>query len=299
MSAAEVELGLPEVDVKKPDDADLVMWSVTTILQVLDKPALLYWASEQTAREAVRVARTLASRVDEDGEAEVVKWLRDARFRRDKNRLTDAQFGTEIHALCESYALTGEKPTPTRDVFGEDLAAAQGCLDQFDQWLTDFSPEYVATEVMVATPAYGIAGTCDGFLNIDGTRFIFDIKSSKKSRDAKGQATGLYPEIGLQLAAYRYAELAAVWRPRRYEKFRRRYYLLSPSEQAMAVPVPEVDAAIGIKITPEHCTAYPVRADEEVYGYFLNCLEVARFSFEASKAVIGDPLVPVTRQEVA
>ena len=33
------------VDVKKPADDDLRMWSVTTIIGCLDKPALMYWAA--------------------------------------------------------------------------------------------------------------------------------------------------------------------------------------------------------------------------------------------------------------
>lgn len=288
------ELGLPEVEQKKPEPGDQVLWSVTTVIGVLEKPALLYWAAEQTAKKALKLRTSLDARIEQEGELAVVKQLRDARFdKRDLKRdgLTDAAFGTHVHGLCESYALSGVKPAIDVQVFGIDAPLAQACLDRFDEWLHEFQPEYVATEVMVATPTYGIAGTCDTFLNIGGVRFVGDYKSSKKSVDAQGKQTGLYPEIALQLAAYRHAELAAVWRPRRYEQFRRRYYLIGAAELAQAVAVPEVDYGLGIKITPEHCTAYPIKCDAEIYGYFLNCLEVARYQFEASKQVIGSPLV--------
>lgn len=284
--------GQEPLDGQKPAADDLRLWSVTTILGCLEKPALLYWASEQTAKEAVRVAKTLPARVEEDGAEATIKWLRDARFRRPKDVLSDAEFGTGIHALCEEYALTGVKPTPDAKTFpGADLELARQCLDQFDRWLHEFQPTYLATEVTVYNATYGYAGTCDCFLSIDGVPLIGDYKSSKKSKDGQGRPTGLYPEVAAQLAAYRHAEMAAVWRARRFESFRRRYYLLSQEEQAHGVPVPEVAGGIGIKVTPEHCTAYPVKCDTEVFDAFLYMLETARWSFDLSQRVLGEPLV--------
>lgn len=284
-------VGPQPLDVKKADPDDLRLWSVTTIIGVLDKPALIYWAAGLTADAAVDdlsfVQQMLASR----GRDETWKWLRDARFRRPKDRLSDAEFGTQFHALAEEYTLTGVKPTPTREVFKADLDLAVACLDQFDQWLQRYQPEYLATEVTVYNATYGYAGTCDCFLSIDGVPLIGDYKSSKKSKDGQGRPTTLYPEVALQLAAYRYAETAAVWRARRFESFRRRYYLLSQAEQDQGVAVPEVAGGIGIKVTPEHCTAYPVKCDTEVFDAFLYILETARWSFDLSQRVLGEPLV--------
>jgi hypothetical protein len=294
-TANPIELGQEPVDVKKPDEGDLRLWSVTTILGVLDKPALLYWAAEQTAKAAVTMAKTLPARVAEDGAENVVKYLRDARFRRAPDALSDAEFGTAMHGVAENYALTGIPPKITAETFKGDVDAAVKCFEQLDRWLQRFQPAYIATEVTVFSPTYGIAGTTDGFFTIDGVRLIFDYKYSKKSFDAQGKPTGLYPEVALQLAAYRHAEMAAVWRPRRFESFRRRYYALSTNEQGMAVPVPTVDGGLGIKVTPEHCTAYPVQCGADVYEAFLFCLEVARFQFEKSKSVIGDALVAPER----
>ncbi|MGH9086643.1 MAG: thiazole synthase, partial [Acidimicrobiales bacterium] len=45
------------VDVAKPEAEDVRFWSVTTIIGALDKPALVPWAANMTAEEAVRVAR--------------------------------------------------------------------------------------------------------------------------------------------------------------------------------------------------------------------------------------------------
>ena len=278
------ELGQAALDGVKPADDDIRHWSVTTIIGCLDKPALLYWSAEQTAIAACNAAGSLTQRLEEDGEEATVKWLRDARFRRARNVRTAAELGSEVHEACETYALTGTRP----DV-DEEVAPF---LDRFDEWCQAFQPSYQATEVAVYSPSYGYAGTCDAFLTVDGVRFIVDYKTSRKSFDAKGNPTHPYPEVGLQLAAYRHAELAAVWRPRRMEKYRRRYYLLSEAERAAAVAVPEVDTGMCLHITPEHCDAYPVQCGPDIHERFLFIQEAARWQFEVSKTVIGDPLVP-------
>lgn len=300
-----VELGQAPEDITKPDPTDIRLWSVTSIIGCLDKPGLLYWAAEQAAVAAVASAASLPTRITEEGEDAVVKWLRDARFRRPKGRLSAASLGTCAHQACEEYALTGQRPTPDRiaeiirseggarfDGITAETAVIDQMLDRFDGWLQRFTPSYEATEVVVYHPTYGYAGQTDGFLTIDGTRFIIDYKTSRDGYDSRGRPKAPYPEVALQLAAYRHAEFAAVWRPRRIEQFRRRYYLLSDAEREKAVPVPEVDGGLVIHLTPDHCEAFPVRCDQPIHEAFLYVLEAARWVNETSKTVIGTPLVP-------
>jgi hypothetical protein len=299
------ELGQAIDDIDKAAPEDLRLWSVTTIIGCLDKPALLYWAAEQTALAAVASARSLPSRIDEEGEEPVTKWLRDARFRRPKGRLSAASLGTCAHNACEEYALTGTRPDRARladiirqeggarfDGVDNELPVLERMLDQFDGWLQRFTPSYQATEVVVYHPTMGYAGTADAFLTIDGVRLIGDYKSSRDGFDSRGNAKSPYPEAALQLAAYRYAEFAAVWRPRRIEQFRRRYYLLSDVERDRAVPVPEVDGGVVIHLTPDHCEAFSVRCDERVHEAFLFIQEACRWVNGLSKEVVGMPLVP-------
>lgn len=298
------ELGQAPVEVDKPDDDDLVLWSVTTIIGVLDKPALLYWAAEQTANAAIDSAATWQAMAEDQGRDEAVKWLRDARFRRPKTTLSDTALGTVVHQVCETYALTGQKPDreyvtelcireggPQVDIDGE-VHTVGVMLNQFDGWLQRFTPSYQATEVCVYNPTYGYAGQADAFLTIDGVRFLADYKSTRKPRDSQGRPKTPYPEqVGLQLAAYRNADYAAVWRPRRTEKWRRRYYLLSAAERELAVPVPEVDTGLVIQITPEACESFPIDCGPEVHTAFLYCLEAFRWTNETSKGVMGEALV--------
>lgn len=278
------ELGQPALDGQKPADDDERHWSVTTILGCLKAEGLLYWTAEEAAKAAVNSAASLQSRIEEEGREAVIKWLRDARFRRAKGERTAAELGTEVHAACEAYALTGQRPDVDAEV--------QPFLDQFDRWAQEFQPVYQAAEVTVYSPSYGYAGTCDAFLTVGGVRCIVDYKSSRKSFDNRGNPTTPYPEVALQLAAYRHAELAAVWRPRRMEQYRRRYYLLGQAEREMAVPVPEVDTGLVIHITPDHCDAYPVECGPDIFESFLFVQEAARWQFQTSKTVIGRPLEP-------
>ena len=274
--------GLEPEDVAKPGDDDAKFHSVTTLIGALDKPALIYWSAEQTALAAVRSAGSLERRIEEEGEENVVKWLRDARFRQPKGRRTAAELGTAVHAACEEYGLTGVKP--------EVDAEVQPFLDRFDEWAARFQPEYVAVEATVYSPSRGYAGTCDGFFRLQGVPLILDYKSTVKDVDSQGRATKPYPEVALQLAAYRHAELLAPFRIRRYERHRRRFYLLNETERAMAVPVPEVDGGVVIHLTPNRCTAYPVNCGLEVFERFLFVAEAFRWTDDMAKRVIGEPL---------
>lgn len=288
-------LGLPAIDGadQRPDDE--AYWSVTTILGALDKPALLYWASEQAALAAVHSEATWRGMLADDdpdcrhtdaATCPALKWLRDARFRKPKGMRSATELGTLVHEACERYALTGTRPT---DVDAEVVAY----LDRFDEWLQAFGPSYQATEVAVFHPELGYAGTSDAFLTIDGVRYIADYKTTRKSLDSQGKPSTPYPEsVGLQLAAYRWAKYAAVWRPRRAEKMRRRYYLLGPDERAMAVPVPEVDTGLVIHITPSACEAFPIVCDESVFEAYLAVQDAARWVNQGSKRVMGEPLMP-------
>ena len=296
------QLGLEPIELTGAADDDLVLWSVTTIIDVLDKSGLKWWAAGMTADAAIDSPKTWQSMLEEEGREAAWKWLRAAHTRRPKNQLKSSDLGTVEHTVCQTYALTGQRPGSD---FIEDLiyrkggeyvdiesetAVIQQMTDQFDKWLQRFTPSYQATEVCVYSPTYGYAGQCDGFATIDDTKFILDYKTSREPYDSQGHPKGPYPEVGLQLAAYRWAEFAAVWRPRRFEKQFRRYYALSPAERELAVAVPDVYSGMCIYITPEACDAYPVRCDEQIHEYFLFCLEVARWVNEVSKTVLGEAL---------
>lgn len=283
MTTTEVPL-VGAIDDVKPEAGDERFWSVTTIIGALDKPALVQWSAIETAKAAVDHLDVVQARLRNEGRDSAIEFLKGARFRRPPGQRTAADLGTAVHAACESYALTGIRPDVDDEV--------RPFLRQFDKFLDEYQPSYVATEVTVYHPTYGYAGTADAFMRIGDRTVIVDYKTSRDSFDWKGNPKGPYPEVALQLAAYRYASMAAVWRARRMEQQRRRYYLLSDAEKAAAVPVPEVDGGVVVYLTPERYGVYPIRCDESVWESFLYVIEAARWSFETAKHVIGNPMMP-------
>lgn len=276
------DLRLGHDDTAKPTEEDSRFWSVTTIINTLDKPALLWWSAEQAAEAACDVASSLSTRIEEEGREAVVKWLRDARFRPKKGQRTASDLGSAVHDACEEYAFTGVRPEVDDEV--------RPFLEQFDRWAQKVQPEYLAAEAAVYHRKYGYAGTLDAIARVGGQTVLIDYKSTRKVTGSDGKPSGPYPEAALQLAAYRHAELLATWRARRYERLRRRYYLLSATEADLGVPVPEVDGGCVLHLTPAHASLHPVRCDEEVFESFLYAIEAARWQIELSKHVIGSPL---------
>ena len=124
------------------------------------------------------------------------------------------------------------------------------------------------------------------------TRFIFDIKTSRDDYTHDKKLRQPYPEVALQLAAYRHAELAAVWRARQVEHFKRRYYVLSDTERALAVPVPQVDAGVAVLLTPTRFAVHPVRCDTSVHDAFLHLVDVAHHVLDVGPDVVLPPLIP-------
>lgn len=295
--------GQPPVDISSDEVApeDVRHWSVTEILKAVGDPGgLIHWSAQETAKAATRSRKTWMAMEEEQGTKAAEDWLAGARYRKPKGQISDADFGKRLHELLEIWALTGERPVPTLDQFGlpDDVDNAQRCLDQFDRWLNDFQPEFLATEAAVFSPTYGYAGTMDAAARIQQVRFAIDYKSSRKSFDARGNPTKPYPDsVALQLAAYAKAELLATWRARRTEVIRKRYYLLNETERALAVPVPEVDAGLAIHITPEHCDAYPIAKLDQAHEYFLHAIDIARWIYQDSKTVMGGVLVPPAHEE--
>ena len=296
------------LEVAKANPDDIEYWSVTTIIGALAKDALLYWSAEQAAIAAIESPDLVAAMVKDQGKDEAIKWLRDARFRRPKTTLSSTDLGTAAHTLCEMYALDGVRPdratvegavenldTPT-GIIPAEADVLEKMLDQFDGWLQRFTPKYEAAEMTVYSPRYRYAGTLDAIMTIGGVRFMADYKTSRETHDARGKLRTPYPEqVGLQLAAYAGAEFAATWRPRRTERYRRRYYLLGPGEDSASVPVPKVDSGLVIQLTPGSCEAYPItlRTEERgdfVFRAFLHTIEAFRWKDEDSRHVMRPPL---------
>lgn len=160
--------------------------SVTTILNVLDKPALPRWAALEVATYAIENKTAWEGLPPRDA----LTLLKGAPWSKSKNA---ADAGTNAHAYCEAI-LRGEAPTEPVDA--GDFAPLHGdALKNVRELLAHVKPTPIAIEATAWNSKFGYAGTFDGLHLIDGQITLVDLKTSK----------AVYPEMALQLAAYKYA----------------------------------------------------------------------------------------------
>lgn len=247
-------------------------WSVTTILSGgVPKPALLPWGIKAVAEGAVRERAVVAAMLaqcetpDECGRGEfcgtcdqAVRYLKGIPY---AHRDRAADLGTYIHEATEAYALG--KPFPKWP------APVKPRMDAFVAFIQDYKPVYEMTEASVYNRTQHYAGTLDAIIVVNGRRLILDTKTGK----------AVYPEVGLQLAAYRHAEFVG---------------LPDGSEQDM----PATDGAVCLHLADEGYELIEVDAGDDVFRTFLYCREVFRWQEERSKTVLLGPY-PVTLPEVA
>jgi hypothetical protein len=232
-------------------------WSVTTIIGGgIPKPVLVNWAKKFTAEYAVDNFDKLTKLLEPDKDGNVdreaaVDWLKGAAFRdRDKK----ADLGSSLHVATEAYVLGKPMPMwplPIRPRMGQFLA-----------FLQDWEPEYHQTEASVYSRTQRYAGTLDAICTIKGRRVLLDYKSGK----------GVYPEVALQLAAYRYAEFIG----------------LPDGAEAL---MPAVDACAVLHLPDDgDYDLIEVRADKDVFNSFLYAREVFRWLEEGSKSALLGPI---------
>lgn len=240
--------------------------SVTTMISGgLPKPALIGWGIKLTAAAAVREYEWLGQIIAHQGPDEAARWLRGAPHR-DRDR--KAKLGSRVHEAAEAYVL--EAPYPEWD------AEAAPYLRGFLRWLEDFRPRFLAVEAPVFSHSQRYAGTLDAIVEIDAptlarskglpvdrpVRLLIDYKTG-----------GVYPEVALQLAAYRYGES---------------YVRLPTSDEE---PLPDVDLCAAVLLQPDAYEFRPVVADEDIFRRFLYVREVYRFVDAIAPGVVGRQIV--------
>ena len=159
--------------------------SVTTILGVLDKPALPRWAALEVATYAIENKTAWESLPARDA----LTLLKGAPWSKSKNA---ADAGTNAHAYAEAI-LRGETPVEPED---HEFAPLHGdAIKNVRELIAHVKPTVVAVEATAWNATHGYAGTFDGLHIIDGQLTLVDLKTSKD----------VYPDYALQLAAYKYA----------------------------------------------------------------------------------------------
>lgn len=158
--------------------------SVTTILKIINKPALINWASN-CAIDYVSQQIEPGKSYDEIELSSIFQKGRKAHW----EKKTDAgDIGTFLHKWIENY-IKGEKPSKP---VNPDLQLA---VLKFLKWVKQHNVKFLLSEQMVFSKNYQFSGLTDFICTIDGKMYIGDLKTS----------SGIYPEMFMQTSAYRLA----------------------------------------------------------------------------------------------
>lgn len=225
---------------------------VTSILDMLPKGYLKYWAAKVVAEEAVADIVALANLVDRNPEG-AIDYLKRAP---DRNTRKAADTGTDAHDYFERQA-RGE--VIDLSTVPENL---QIFVRHYDEFLQVVQPEILFLEETVWSDTHRYAGSFDAFAKIEGESVWVDNKTTR---------SGVHEEAGLQLSAYRHAD-----------------YLLRPD--GTRVPMPKADGGAVVHVRPEGWKVVPVACGPEQFEVFLHLRKIFDYEKFAKASIVGQPV---------
>jgi len=154
--------------------------SVTTILNVINKPQLIPWAV-RTTRDYIKQELFAFRRADSLKDLDLENLLAKSAKEHDRVRNAAADHGIAVHSSIASYI--GNKTAVDRN---------DPVIIAFSEWQDAAKFEHIASERLVFSREHGYAGTTDLIGTLNGRLALLDIKTGR----------GVYPEYKLQLAAY-------------------------------------------------------------------------------------------------
>jgi len=159
---------------------------VTTITGILDKPALLQWASNCAVDYIKENLEAIKDPIDVHRGEDVLEQARKAfTVKRD----TAADAGTQCHHAIQMY-IAGQDPYPSLT-----SEAARNGFEAFLSWESKNNVEWIQSEVEVFSILHHYAGRFDAIARINGHLYLIDFKTSK----------GVWDEQKYQVCAYRQA----------------------------------------------------------------------------------------------
>lgn len=271
-------------------DDSLRLWSVTTLIKLGlgTSEALVGYAVGETATAALRSRNTLDAMLRDEGEEAALAWLKGARYR--SSAKAKAR-GSDVHRAAEQLAIGA---SPLVD------ATIRPYVDQYLKFLRTFEPRFLMAEAPVYNPEWRYAGTLDNVVELGGRNLLWDIKTTPYGPDDRKPDGQLrmrppYPEVALQLCAYSRCTEVGVLSEQRYDKGKR-FYVYDP--KAKHEPLPRVDGALCVVVSPFDCFAVPVRIDDTVWDAWLSVLDCARWTLAGGRELFGAALIP-EREEAA
>lgn len=228
---------------------------VTTLIgQGYPKNALQYWAAKEVATAAVD-ERDIWEPLAQRARNAAWEYLKEAPFR---DRDAAANRGQEVHRYAELLQSGEEVEVP------EELVHH---VDQYLRFRDEWQPTDEIVEGVVVNRTQVYMGTFDSIATLPGfaaacerQRLKFVPAGDRVLYDIKTSRSGVYPEVALQLAAYRYAET----------------YLPEPNG-GDELPMPEVDGCAVLHVTGDDYQLIPVDAGPKAFRVFLYVAQTAAF----------------------
>jgi hypothetical protein len=157
---------------------------VTSILGIINKPALVYWSANKAA-EYINLNLPVGKPMDEIEKKALVDGCKTAH-----RTLKEAAggSGTMLHDAIEAYAKEKKLPNFVNPILKKSF-------EQFLNWVTENEVSFLASEKKIYSQKYNYAGTLDLILKIKDKIVLADIKTS----------SGIWNEQFLQCSAYKAA----------------------------------------------------------------------------------------------
>lgn len=234
---------------------------VTTLIsQGLPKPALMYWSARVVAEYVADNLDQVVAMADM-GRASLVAALKEVPWTK---RDTAAAKGTEVHALAERLAAGDEVDVP------EHLA---GYVESCVTFLDDYQVRPIRLEAPIGSRTWRYAGTCDLIADLR----LPDGRTERAVLDYKTAASGVWPEVVLQLAAYRNAE----------------FYLDNDGREQPIADLGLSETGYAVWLRSDGYDVYPVHVGEQPFKTFQHLAYVARRINDKTgvlKSWLGDAL---------
>lgn len=255
----------------------LKLWSVTELLKagLGTSYPLVEWNCKQTAIAALESRDVIDAMLKTKPQEEIVKWLKSERWNvSERHKIR----GTIVHHAAEAIAL-GNDPGIIEPQY-------QPYVEQLRRWFITWEPEFVLAEAPVYNVTHGYAGTLDGIMKLDGESVLFDYKTTPKGPEAKSRPP--YSDVALQLSAYAHATQVDVSRNAdadRVEDRFKRWYMYDPTRSYE--PMPHVDRALCVVISPVDCYAQYVSIGEIPWQTFLHVRQTAEWQEKLWRNAFG------------
>lgn len=229
--------------------------SVTTILSVIAKPALIAWSAKVEREMVMNVSAQLYDDVAGTPKMSRMAYMNTLQARLGKEKAHSKELakagdlGSQAHSLIEWTLKAGmmEQPGPSPKISDK----ATWSFMAWEDWKKTVNLKPVHIEQTVWSDRYGYAGTMDLLAYVNGVLTVLDWKTGK----------AVYPEAHLQNAAYRHAI---------------REMGHGDAQQGLIVRLPKVDTDPAFEVVT-------AKAEGPMLRVFLDTMEVWKWAQQSEK----------------